>query len=160
VLRRRQSFEQLRPKIDELEERSQLSARAVGNYHRVWRGERLQPCGNIRSLSDDGLLLCYAGPNQITNNRESRSHPDSALQLDGFMRPQYGHGGDQRETGSHCPFSIVFARLRVTEINQRAVAHISGDKSVEPPQNFPYAPVIRCDYLAQVFGIEARRQSG
>ena len=31
---------------------------------------------------------------------------------------------------------------------------------MEPHQNFAYAPVIRSDYLAQVFGIEPRRQRG
>src|SRR6516162_7914905 len=113
-LRVHQPFEPLRPKIDELEERPQLSARAVGNYHGVWLGERLQSRGNVRRLTDDSLLLGCARPNQITDNRESRSDPDAASQLDVYMRPQYAHGANQREPGSHRPFSIVLTRLRVT----------------------------------------------
>ena len=51
-------------------------------------------------------------------------------------------------------------RLRIAEINQYAIAHVVGDKAVEPGDNFGYSVVICGDDLAQIFGIEPRRKRG
>jgi hypothetical protein len=51
-------------------------------------------------------------------------------------------------------------RLRIAEINQYAIAHVVGDKAVEPGNNFGYSVVICGDDLAQIFGIEPRRKRG
>ena len=44
---------------------------------------------------------------------------------------------------------------RVAEIDQDAVAHVFGDKPVEPRDDLG-GVVIRADDLAQILGIEAR----
>src|SRR6516165_11653692 len=51
-------------------------------------------------------------------------------------------------------------RLRIAEINQHAVAHKPGDEAVEPGDDFRDGAVISSDDLAQILGIEARRECG
>ena len=46
-------------------------------------------------------------------------------------------------------------RSRVAEINENAVAHVLGDKAVEPGDHLCDGAVIRGDDLAQILGIEA-----
>ena len=45
-------------------------------------------------------------------------------------------------------------RLRVAEINQHAVAHVLGDKAIEPGDDLGDGAVIGGDDLAQILGIE------
>jgi hypothetical protein len=49
-------------------------------------------------------------------------------------------------------------RLWVTEIGQHAVAHVFGDKPIEAADDLGDRSMIGTDDLAQIFGIEARRQ--
>ena len=47
---------------------------------------------------------------------------------------------------------------RVAEVDQHAVAHILGDKAVEPGDDFGDRAVIGADQLAQILGVETRRK--
>ena len=47
-------------------------------------------------------------------------------------------------------------RSRVAEIDQHAVAHVFGDKAIEPGDDLGDGAVIRADDLAQILGIEPR----
>jgi hypothetical protein len=58
------------------------------------------------------------------------------------------------------PLGIVLMRSRVAEIHQNAVAHVFRDKSIEPGDNLGNGAVIGADDLAQILGIEARREFG
>src|SRR5215467_837777 len=49
-------------------------------------------------------------------------------------------------------------RSRVAEIDQNAVAHVPTDEAVELGDHPGDGPVICGDDLAQIFGVEARRQ--
>jgi hypothetical protein len=49
-------------------------------------------------------------------------------------------------------------RLGIAEINQHAVAHILGDKTAKAANGVGDAAVVGTDDLAQILGIEARRQ--
>ena len=68
------------------------------------------------------------------------------------------HRLDERKAGAHRPLGIVLVRLRVAEIDQHAVAHVLGDKAVEAADRLGDAAVIGADHLAQVLGIEPRRE--
>ena len=54
------------------------------------------------------------------------------------------------------PLGIVLMRPRVAEIDQDAVAHVLGDKAVEPGNDLGDGLVISGDDLAKIFGVEAR----
>jgi hypothetical protein len=45
-------------------------------------------------------------------------------------------------------------RLRESEVDQRAVAHVAGDKAVKPSHNTPYAFLIRGDDFAKILWIK------
>src|SRR5215813_10592337 len=49
---------------------------------------------------------------------------------------------------------------RVAEIDQDAIAHVFRDKAVEPRDDLGDGAVIRANDLAQIFGIELRRERG
>jgi hypothetical protein len=49
---------------------------------------------------------------------------------------------------------------RVAEIDQDTVAHVLGDKAIEPGDHFGDGAVIGGDDLAQILGIELRGERG
>ena len=51
-------------------------------------------------------------------------------------------------------------RLWVAEINEHAVAHVSGDEAIEFGDDFGNGAVIGADDLTQIFGIEPRGELG
>ena len=63
------------------------------------------------------------------------------------------------QPGPDRPLGIVLMRLRVAEIDQHAVAHVLGDKAVEPGDDLGDGAVIGADDLAQILGIEPRRSA-
>jgi hypothetical protein len=67
---------------------------------------------------------------------------------------------DYREPGAGRALGVVLMRSRVAEIDQDTVAHILGDKAVEPRNDLGDGAMIRADDLAQNLGIEARRELG
>src|SRR5215467_12233112 len=79
------------------------------------------------------------------------------LELDG-LDIEAADGVDRAKSGTDRPISIVFMRSGVAEIYQYAVAHILGDKPVEASDDFGNGTVISGNDLAQVLGVEPRRQ--
>ena len=49
-------------------------------------------------------------------------------------------------------------RSRVAEIDQDSIAHVLGDKPIEPGDHLGGGTVIRGDDLAQILGIESSRE--
>jgi hypothetical protein len=49
-------------------------------------------------------------------------------------------------------------RPRVAEINENTVAHVFRNKAIEPGDDLGDGTVIRGDDLAQILGIEPRRE--
>jgi hypothetical protein len=67
---------------------------------------------------------------------------------------------DDTQPGPNRSLGIVLMRARVAEIDQDAVAHILSDKAVEPGDDPGDRAVIGGDDLAQILGIELRRERG
>ena len=65
---------------------------------------------------------------------------------------------DDGEPGVHRPLGVVLMRLGIAEIDQHPVAHIFGDKAGKAGDRVGDAAMIRANDLAQILGIEARRQ--
>jgi hypothetical protein len=83
--------------------------------------------------------------------------PDAGWQLDRFDI-EAADSVDCAQPRSHRPLGVVLMRLRVTEIDQYAVAHVAGDEAIEPSDNLHDGAVISGDDLSQILGIEPRRQ--
>ncbi len=62
------------------------------------------------------------------------------------------------EPGAGRALGVVLMRLRIAEINEHAVAHILGDKAAKAADGVGDAAMVGADDLAQILGIEARRQ--
>jgi hypothetical protein len=63
-------------------------------------------------------------------------------------------------SGSDRALGIVVMCPVVAEIDQSTIAHIFGDKAVEPGHNLCNGTVIGSDDLAQILGTQSRRESG
>ena len=65
---------------------------------------------------------------------------------------------DQGQARPHGALGVGFIRLRVAEIDQRAVAHIAGDKAVECGDQ-PAGQIVKVrNDLAEIFGIKPLAQ--
>src|SRR6516165_1338762 len=147
------------PEIAVLEEVAGQSARTGSDDDRVRLGQDLQTGCEVRRLADDRLLLSRSRTNQISDYHQSRGDPDARLQLDGFDI-EATDSLDRAQPRPDRPLGVVLMRLRVTEISQDSVAHVSRDETIETGDDFGDRAVIHADDLAQILGIEPRRQSG
>jgi hypothetical protein len=94
---------------------------------------------------------------QIADDDQPGGNPDARLQLDGFdIKPT--DRVESAQARPHCSCGVVLMRLRIAEIDEYPVAHIPGDEAVEPKDNSGDCAVVSGDDLAQILGIELRRQ--
>jgi hypothetical protein len=142
-----------------LEEITDQPPCAGGDDDRARLGQGLQPGGEVGRLADDRLLLRRSLADQIADDHQPGGDADARLQLDGFDI-EANDGLDQTEPCSDRAFGIVLMRPRVPEINEHAVAHIFGDEAVEASDDTGDRAMIGADDLAQILGIEPRRQRG
>ena len=105
------------------------------------------------------MLLRRAFTDQVADDNQPGGDPDSGLQSDGFDI-EAADRVDDAEPRSDRALGIILMRLRVTEISQNSVAHVSRDETIEPGDDFGDRAVVHADDLAQILGIEPRRQSG
>jgi hypothetical protein len=117
----------------------------------------LEARGEVRCLADDRLFLRRAFADQIANDHEPGGYPNARFRLDGFDI-EAADSVDDAEPRPDRPLGIALMRPRIAELNQDAVAHVFGDKSVEPGDDFSDGAVIGADDLAQILGVKPRRQ--
>ena len=140
-----------------LEEIADQPARACGDDDRVRLGQGLQAGGEVRRFADDRLFLRRAFADQIADDDQPGGNPDPRLELGGFDI-EAADSVDDAQPGSNRPLGIILMRPRVAEIDEHAVAHIFGDKTIEPGDHLSDDPMIRGDDLAQILRIEACRK--
>jgi len=93
---------------------------------------------------------------QIANDDEASGDANPNVQR--LLCGELADRVDDRETGAGRALGVVLMRLRIAEINQHAIAHILGDKTAKAADGVGDAAVVGADDLAQILGIEARRQ--
>jgi hypothetical protein len=143
--------------IAALEQIADQPARARGNHDSVRLGQRLQPGGEVRRLTDDGLLPRRTLANRIANDYQTGGNPDARLEPYGFDI-EATNSVDGAQPRPDCPLGVVLMRFRVAEINQHAVAHVPRDEAMEPGDDFGDGAVIGGDNLAEILRIEPRRE--
>jgi hypothetical protein len=67
---------------------------------------------------------------------------------------------DQLKPGAHRPLGIVLVRFRPAEVGEHPVAQELGKVSLEPADDIRAGRLIAPHHLAQILGIEPRRQLG
>ena len=122
-------------------------------------GQGLEPRREVRSFTDNRLLLGRAFADQVADDHQSGGDPDARLELD-RLDIEAADRVDGCEPRPHRPLGIILMRLRVAEIDQHAIAHIPGDEAIEPGDDFADGAVIGGDDLAIILRIEAPRQRG
>jgi hypothetical protein len=135
-----------------------ICRRVVGYDQCARPGQRLQACGEIWRLPDHPALLRGTCADQIADHDKPAGDAEPHVQR--LRRDEATHRFDHCEPGADRPLGIVLVRLGVAEVDQDPVAHILGDKPGEAPDCVGYAAVVGADDLAQILGIEARRQRG
>ena len=138
-----------------LEEIADQPARARGDNDHVRLGQSLQTGGQVRRFADDRLLLRRAFADQIADDHQPGGDPDARLELYGFDIEATDRVDDTQPRPDR-PLGIVLMRSRVAEIDENAVAHVLGDKAIEPGDDFGDRAMICSDDLAQILGIEPR----
>ena len=148
----------LRPEVFQIKQLADLPAGRFGDHQRVRRGQGLQPSGKVRRLADDPALLRCALADQIADHGQPGGDAEPHTQV--FARRQPADRFDHRESGVHRPLGIVLMRLRISEIDQHAVAHIFGDKAVKAADRLGDSAVVVPDQLAQILGVMTGRERG
>jgi hypothetical protein len=141
------------------EEIADQPARTCGDDDRTRLGQCLQTGGEVGRFADDRLFLCRALTDQVTDHDQPGGDPDARLQFDGFDIETTDSIGDTQPRPDRT-FGIVLMCSRVAEIDQHAVAHVFGDKSIHPDDDFSDSAMVSSDDLAQILGIEPRREFG
>src|SRR5262249_6345493 len=139
-----------------LEQIADQSPRSRVDDDRVWFGKGLQSRREIRGLSGDSPLLCLTYARKTADNNQTGTNADASLQP--FACLEVEDSLDLSQARTHRSLGIIFMGLRIPEIGQQAIAHISGDKAIVPTDRFGGALLVRTQNLAQVLGIEARRE--
>jgi hypothetical protein len=67
---------------------------------------------------------------------------------------------DERQSRPYRALGIILVGLRIAEINEHPVAHILGNKPVEPGDRLRDASVVGPDQRTQVLGVELGRERG
>jgi len=86
----------------------------------------------------------------VTQRRHCRLQP--GLQL--------AHDSHDAETGSHRPFRVVLVGVRIPEVDQEPVPHVSRDHPPEVLHDLVGRFLISAQQIAQLFGIEPPGQLG
>ena len=68
----------------------------------------------------------------------------------------FGGGSDPRLSRA----LVIFVRFRIAEIDRHPIPDAPGDKTGEPANRVGDAVVIRANHLAQILGVQPRRQRG
>ena len=104
-------------------------------------------------------LLRRAFANQIADDHQPGGDPDARLELDG-SDIEATDRVDDTQPGPDRALGVVLVRRRVAEIDQDTVAHVLRDKPIELADNTGDSAMIDGDDLAQILGIQVRRQRG
>src|SRR5262245_46204299 len=149
-------------------ERSQLLAheyiakqpQSAGGYECSVRGcHTLQATGQVRSLSDDHLLLRRLLPDGVTHDDHAGCNSDAHLQRFAGREQELTDLRHEIKPDPHGAFSIVLMRLWVAEVGKESVAHESGDISAHLSDHRGARTLESADHVAKVLRIELDGQS-
>src|SRR5215469_7850222 len=109
-----------------------------------------QACGEVRRLADDIPLFCLAGPDEFSNDYQASGDTDANLESFGCF--QVPDRLDLSQAGAHRSRGITLVNLRISEIDQHPVAHVSGDEATVLADSIGNAFTVSADYFPQISG--------
>jgi hypothetical protein len=156
VLRLSKALQLLRPQIDQCEQGSDETACAIRDHEGGRLGKTLEPCREVRRLAHDRLLLGGAPPDEVADYGRPGREADADLKR--LSRAQLLERFDQGEPGAHRLLGVVLMGLRISEIDEDAVAHVLGHEPAITPDHLGHAALIGPDHLPEVLGVHTRRK--
>ncbi len=145
--------------IGAFEETACERVRGIGDDDRVWLGNRLQACGQIRSLAGNRSLLRRAFADDVAHDHPASSDADAHRKRPVLGRRQRLHGIEYAQPRIDGALGVVLVRLWPTEVDQQPVAHELREEPVEARHDAGTGVLIGADQIAVVLGVELRRQS-
>ena len=133
---------------------------ALADEDGVGFGQGLEPCRQIRRLSDDGMFARDSAPNDIANYDQARGNADAGFERLPVRTLYLAEAVDNRECGINRTFRCILLGLRITKIGEHTVAHELGDESVEPSDCPSACVLVALDQRAHVFRIDLVSQCG
>ncbi len=154
----RPAFQRDRAEIAVIEVPPSEPAGARADQHRPRLRQRLQTRGEVRRLTDDGLLRRGFVNEEFGHNDSTCRNANANLQRGVETGAEIRHRIDEREGGAHCLFGVILLRAWIAEIGEHAVAHISGDHALVAPDDVVDAGVIGRDHPPHVFRVQPCRK--
>lgn len=118
----------------------------------------LETSGEIQGLADGDALLGAPFADQFTDDHQTRRDADAHLRP--LRRGEGSQCLDQPKSGADRALGIVLMRLGITEIDERAVAHVLGYRTAEPAYDVGAGFLEGAQYRAKFLRIEARGNRG
>ena len=141
-----------------IEQAAGEAARDGLDHHRVRFGQHLQAGGEAGRAADNAVLRRLVRAGDIAHDDQSGGDADADLRRDLRGPVALAQPLHQRQAGAGGALGGVLVRLRITEINQHAVAHETGDEAAEAADGFSRICLVGDHHLAQVLRIEAHRE--
>ncbi len=137
-------------------------ARGGADQDGIRAGEGLQAGRKVGRLANDGLLARRTLADRLADDDDpagdADAHGEACAVAVSDLGAERRHRVEDRQTGANRALGIPFLRIRVTEIDEHAVAHELGDVAVVAPDGVADRLLIAADHVAHVFGIELRRK--
>ena len=130
----------------------------MADHHATRPGQSLQARRHVWCLANHRLLARCPLANEVTHHRLTGGDPHARLETNVRVSIKLGDRLHQRARRAHRPFGIVLVRLRPAEVGQDAIAQELGDVAFEPADDLGARRVIGPHHIAQVLGVEPRRQ--
>src|SRR5262249_38353202 len=119
-------------------------ARIRADQHSPGLRHRLQARGEVRRLTNDGLLRRSFLDQKLSYDYSARRNPGANLQRCRDI-PNITNAINDCECSVYSPFGIIFMCLRITEIDQHTIAHIAGYLSAKTAYDFCDTAMIRAN---------------
>ncbi len=124
------SFYRLTAKRLELEAALDQTLGGVRQQHIVRLSDSLQSRSKVGGFSQDGPLLRSALPDDVSSHDQPGRDADTHLQRHANVGSHGTDGVDHRQARSYGALSVVLVGLRVSEVHQQSVAHVTRDVAV------------------------------
>src|SRR6516225_6381352 len=144
--------------IAHLEQRAQQLARSGTDYHAIRRGDGLQPCREVRRLSNYAALLGLTFAREVAD--DDHAGLDADAQRWSLKAGQKRGVLNNRETGPQRALDVALVRVRIAEIHQHAVAHVSRHETVETGDKSGDATMIGGHHIVEHLGIDRVVEEG
>src|SRR4051794_35280727 len=125
--------------------------RAGGDNHAVARGCGLQARRQVWGFAEHSKFGGGADRDRFADYDDAAGNADTAGEFGPVDGSHGRHRGNDIEPGSNGAFGIVLVRLRITEIDEHAIAHKFGHEAFIAGGTARHLTLVGIDYVSQTF---------